>query len=241
MGRFFESRKATIMARSKRVSKAFTRCGREIVIAVKAGGDNPDSNSALRRAIQNARAVNMPKDKITSAIQRAMGASGENYAEVLYEGYAPHGIALMVVTATDNTTRTVANVRMHFNKCGGNLGNSGSVGFLFERMAVFKIKPENIGDREELELELIDFGLEEMLESEDDDGNPIVELRCGFTEFGDLQSALEEQSIETVSANSAFIPHTTTELTDAQLTDVIKLMDRLDSDDDVQHIFHNMA
>lgn len=241
MGRFFEARKATIMARSKRVSKAFTRCGREIVIAVKAGGDNPDSNGALRRAIQNARAVNMPKDKIAAAIQRAMGVGGENYAEVLYEGYAPHGIALMVVTATDNTTRTVANVRMHFNKCGGSLGNSGSVGFLFERMGVFKVKPESIGDREELELELIDHGLEDVLDTEDDDGNPLVELRCGFTEFGGLQSGLEAMNIETVSASSAFIPHSTNELTDAQLTDVIKLIDRLDGDDDVQHVFHNMA
>ena len=183
----------------------------------------------------------MPKDKIQAAIDRAMGAGGENYAEVLYEGYAPHGIALMVVTATDNTTRTVANVRMHFNKCGGSLGNNGSVGFLFQRMGVFKVKPEAIGDRDELELELIDHGLEEMVDSEDDDGNPVVELRCGFSEFGDLQTGLEAQNIETVSASSAFIPHTTTELSDEQLADVIKLIDRLDGDDDVQHVFHNMA
>ncbi|MDG1484167.1 MAG: YebC/PmpR family DNA-binding transcriptional regulator [Myxococcota bacterium] len=241
MGRFFEARKHTIFARSKRISKIFTRCSREIVMAVKAGGENPDSNSELRRAIQNARSANMPKDKIAAAIQRAMNVGGEDYAEVLYEGYAPHGIALMVVTATDNTTRTVANVRMHFNKCSGSLGNSGSVGFLFERMGVFQVKPEDIEDREELELELIDHGLEDMLDSEDEDGNAVIELRCAFSGFGDMQSALEERTIATVSAGSAFIPHATTELSDDQLADVIKLIDRLDGDDDVQRIFHNMA
>lgn len=241
MGRFFEARKSTILARSNRMAKAFTRCSREISIAAKSGGDNPDNNSALRRAIQNARVANMPKDKIAAAIQRAMGVGGEDYAEVLYEGYAPHGIALMVVTATDNTTRTVANVRMHFNKCSGSLGNSGSVGFLFQRMGVFRIKPLDEDAREMLELELIDFGLEEMLDIEDDDGNALIELRCAFTEFGDLQNGLEEANVDTVSATSAFIPHSTNELTDDQLADVIKLMDRLEGDDDVQHVFHNMT
>lgn len=240
MGRIFETRKATMFARYDRMAKAFTRCGREIVIAVRAGGEDPNSNPMLRRAIQNARSVNMPKDKIEAAIKRALGADGEDYEEVIYEGYAPHGIALLVVTATDNTTRTVANVRVHFNKCGGNLGNSGAVSFMFNKMGVFRISPEGI-DAEELEIEMIDYGLEEMGESEDDDGNPLLVIRCGFTDFGNMQSALEERDIKVSSSDIEYIPVTTTELDDTQADEVMELVSRLEGDDDVQKVFHNLA
>lgn len=245
MGRFFEARKATIMARSKRLSKAFTRAGREIVIAVKAGGPSEDSNPALRRAIQNARAVNMPKDKILGAIKRASGADTESYAEVLYEGYAPHGVAVLVVTATDNTTRTVANVRMHFNKGGGNLGNNGSVAFMFDRMGVFRLAPDTLSakglDRDDFLLEMIDHGLETISDEVDDDDNPIVVLRGAFSEFGSLQQGLEEMDVPVVSSGNEFVPQTTTELDDDQIQDVIKLLDRLEADDDVQYVYTNLS
>jgi YebC/PmpR family DNA-binding regulatory protein len=241
MGRFFEARKSTIMARSKRMSKAFTRAGREISIAVKTGGANADSNPSLKRAVQNARAVNMPKDKIQGAIKRASGAGTENYTEVLYEGYAPHGVAVMVVTTTNNPTRTVANVRMHFNKSNGNLGNSGSVAFIFDRMGIFRVKPEAIsGDRDDFMLEMIDFGLEDIVDEVSDDGDPLVALRCGFADFGDLQVGLDEQSIEIVSSGSIFVPQTTMELDDAQIQDILKLLERLEGDDDVQEVFTNL-
>ncbi len=229
-----------MFARYDRMAKAFTRCGREIVIAVRAGGDDPHSNPTLRRAIQNARAVNMPKDKIEAAIKRASGADATDYEEVIYEGYAPHGVALLVRTATDNPTRTVANVRVHFNKGNGNLGNSGSVGFMFNRMGVFRISPEGI-DPDELELELIDHGLEEMGDSEDDDGNPVIVLRCGFTDFGTMQSAIEAKGIEAKSSDIEYIPVTTTELPDDQAAEVMELVSRLEEDDDVQTVFHTLA
>jgi YebC/PmpR family DNA-binding regulatory protein len=229
------------MARSKRMSKAFTRAGREISIAVKTGGANADSNPSLKRAVQNARAVNMPKDKIQGAIKRASGAGTENYTEVLYEGYAPHGVAVMVVTTTNNPTRTVANVRMHFNKSNGNLGNSGSVAFIFDRMGIFRVKPEAIsGDRDDFMLEMIDFGLEDIVDEVSDDGDPLVALRCGFADFGDLQVGLDEQGIEIVSSGSIFVPQTTMELDDAQIQDILKLLERLEGDDDVQEVFTNL-
>lgn len=241
MGRFFEARKSTMMARSKRMAKAFTRASREIVIAVKTSGPNPDSNPVLKRAIQNARAVNMPKDKIQGAIKRASGADTESYTEILYEGYAPHGVAVMVVTTTDNPTRTVANVRMHFNKGNGNLGNSGSVAFMFERMGIFRIKPEAItGDRDDFMLEMIDFGLDNIVDEVNDEGEPLVALRCAFADFGDLQEGLDENRIEVVSSGSVFVPQTTMELDDAQMQDVLKLLQRLEGDDDVQEVFTNL-
>lgn len=240
MGRIFETRKATMFARFDRMAKAFSRCAKEINIAVKAGGTSPDSNPMLRRALQNARSVNMPKDRIDAAIQRALGSSAENYEELVYEGYAPHGIALLVETATDNPTRTIANVRMHFNKGGGNIGNSGSVGFLFRRMGVFRLKPDGV-DQDDLELELIDYGLEEMGESEDDNGNPVLVLRCLFNDFGSLQSAIEERNLNVLSSASEYIPLNVTELTDEQSADVFKLIERLEGDDDVQRVFHNLA
>lgn len=240
MGRFFEARKATIMARSKRLAKAFTRASREIVIAVKAGGPNPDANPSLRRAIQNARSANMPKDKIEGAIKRASGADDENYTEILYEGYAPHGVACMVVTTTDNPTRTVANVRMHFNKGGGNLGNSGAVAFMFDRLGVFRIKPDGV-DRDDLMLEMIDHGLHSMVDETDDDDNPLIALRCEFNDFGTLQQGLDDANIEVVSSGSIFVPQTTMDLDDDQMGEVIKLIDRLEGDDDVQEVFTNLA
>jgi YebC/PmpR family DNA-binding regulatory protein len=239
MGRMFEARKHTIFARNARIAKQFTRVSREIVIAVKAGGPEPDANPALRRAIQNGRAVSMPKDKIKAAIDRALGGQGEDYAEALYEGYAPHGVPVMVVTTTDNPTRTVANVRMHFKKNGGNLGSSGSVAFLFNRMGVIRLNPEGL-DAEELELELIDHGLEDLIEGEDDDGNPLLILRCAFNDFGDLSSGVEAKGIEPVSTGSEFVPTTFMEVTDEQEADIVKLVEALESDDDVQEVFHNL-
>ncbi|MEO6833830.1 MAG: YebC/PmpR family DNA-binding transcriptional regulator [Chitinophagaceae bacterium] len=236
MGRIFEVRKATMFARYDRMAKQFTRVGREIAIAVKKAGPEPDNNPMLRRVMQNAKSYNMPKDRVDAAIKNALGKDTSNYDEVLYEGYAPHGIALMVVTTTDNTTRTVANVRALFNKGGGNLGNSGSVGFLFRHLGVFKLKPEGI-DLEELELELIDFGLEEV--GEDSEGNVIV--RCGFTDFGNMQKALEEKGMEVISSEIEWLAENTTEIPEEQQEDVFKLIAKLEEDEDVQQVFHTMA
>ena len=241
MGRTFENRKHAMMKRGARDSKNFTHCGRQITIAVKAAGGDPDSNPALRRAIQNARAVNMPKDKVQNAIDKALKLGDtSNFEQIFYEGYAAHGIALMVETATDNPTRTVANVRNVFNKCGGNLGNSGSVAFMFTQMGVFRLKPEDV-DRDEMELELIDFGLEDISEATDDDGNPLLHFYCGATEFGTLQSKLEELKSPVVSSGFEWVPSTTTELDDEKLEDVLKLIGKLEEDDDVQAIFHNIG
>ena len=240
MGRIFETRKATMFARWDKMSKAFTRISKEIAIAVKAGGPNVDSNPSLRRAVQNARAMNMPKDKVENAIKRASGQGSENYEEILYEGYGPAGVAILVETATDNPTRTVANVRSHFTKGGGNMGSSGSVGFLFRRMGVFRLNPEGL-DQDTLELELIDFGLEEMGESENDKGETQLVLRCAFADFGTLQRALEERKITPISAEAEYIPSSTVELPQETADEVLKLIDRLEQDDDVQKVFHNLA
>jgi len=236
MGRIFEVRKSTMFARYDRMAKQFSRVGKEIVIAVKKGGQDPATNPMLRRCIQNGKAVNMPKDRIDAAIKNALGKDTSNYDEVLYEGYAPYGVALLVVTATDNTTRTVANVRSHFNKGGGSLGNSGSVAFLFKHTGVFKLKPEGL-NIDDLELELIDFGLDEV--GEDSEGNVIV--RCDFNDFGNMQKALEERGITPISSELEWIPLNTVEVTEEQSEDVFKLIERVEADDDVQHVFHNMA
>ncbi|PSL26873.1 YebC/PmpR family DNA-binding transcriptional regulator [Chitinophaga ginsengisoli] len=235
MGRIFEVRKATMFARWDRMAKQFTRIGKEIAIAVKQGGPDPDNNPALRRCFANAKGVNMPKDRVEAAIKRAMGKDKTDYEEVVYEGYAPHGVAVMVETATDNPTRTVANVRMHFNKEGGSLGNSGSVGFLFNRTGVFKIKNEG-QNLEDLELELIDAGLEEI--GEDSEGN--IVLHTPFTEFGNMSKALEERNIVPISAELQRIPATTVELNEEQAKEVLTLIDRLEQDEDVQQVFHNL-
>ncbi len=235
MGRIFEVRKATMFARWDRMAKQFTRIGKEIAIAVKAGGPNPDYNPALRRCIQNAKGVNMPKDRIEAAIKRASDKSAAGFEEVAYEGYAPHGVAVMVETATDNPTRTVANIRMHFNRGGGNMGTSGSVAFLFSRMGVFKIKNEG-QNLNELELELIDHGLEEI--GEDAEGNIII--RTAFSDFGNMSKALEEKNITPISAELHRIPSTTVELNEDQGKEVLELVDKLEQDDDVQQVFHNL-
>jgi YebC/PmpR family DNA-binding regulatory protein len=226
--------------RVDRMAKQFTRIGKEIVIAVKASGPNPDDNPALRRCYQNARSVGMPKDRVEAAIKRAMGKDTSNYEEILYEGYAPHGVALLVETATDNHVRTVANVKSHFNKGGGALGNSGSVSFQFKKMGVFRLNPEGLS-MEDLELELIDHGLDELGDSNDDNGNPILVLRCAFTDFGNLQKALEEKNITPISAELEWIPTTTVPISDEQAEDISKLIERLEEDEDVNKVFHNMG
>jgi YebC/PmpR family DNA-binding regulatory protein len=240
MGRIFEVRKATMFKRFDRMAKQFTRIGKEIVIAVKASGPNPDDNPALRRCYQNARSVGMPKDRVEAAIKRAMGKDTSNYEEILYEGYAPHGVALLVETATDNHVRTVANVKSHFNKGNGAMGNSGSVSFQFKKMGVFKLNPEGLV-MDDLELELIDHGLDELGESNDDNDNPIFVLRCAFTDFGSLQKALEEKNITAISAELEWIPSTTIPVTDEQAEDISKLIERLEEDEDVNKVFHNMG
>lgn len=224
-----------MFARWDRMAKAFTRIGKEIAIAVKAGGPEPDTNPALRRCMSNAKAVNMPKDRVEAAIKRALGKEMGNYEELVYEGYAPHGVAVLVETATDNPTRTVANVRMHFRKGEGSLGNSGSVAFLFTHMGEFKIKKEAL-DLEELELELIDFGLEEI--GEDSEGNIVV--RTAFDDFGNMSKALEDKGINILTAELTRIPTTTVELDEEAAKEVLELVDRLEQDEDVQKVYHNL-
>lgn len=229
-----------MFARWDRMAKQFTRIGKEIAIAVKAGGPDPATNPALRRCIQNAKSVNMPKDRVEAAIKRAQGKEMENYEEILYEGYGPHGVAILVETATDNHVRTVANIKSHFNKGGGALGNSGSVSFQFRKMGVFKLNPAAL-NVEDLELELIDFGLEEMGESTGENGEPVLVLRSAFTDFGKLQKALEDKGITPISAELEWIPTTTVPVTDAQAEDISKLIEKLEQDEDVSKVFHNMA
>src|SRR6476620_409151 len=240
MGRIFEVRKATMFARWDRMAKQFSRIGKEISIAVKAGGSDPATNPALRRCIQNARSVNMPKDRIEAAIKRASGKEMANYEEVLYEGYAPYGVAVLIETATDNTTRTVANVRSYFNKGNGALGNSGSVSFQFKKMGVFKLKPEGVNP-DDLELELIDAGLEEMGEGTGENGEAVLVLRTGFSDFRNMQRALEEKGIHPISAEVEWIPSTTVQLPEEQAQEVLKLVDKLEQDEDVQKVFHNLS
>lgn len=240
MGRIFETRKHTMFARWDRMAKQFARLSKEITIAAKAGGPDPGANPLLRRVIQNARTVNMPKDKIEAAIKRGSGKDAEEFQEILYEGFAPHGVAVLVETATDNPTRTVSNLRSYFNKGNGTLGNSGSVGFLFKRMGVFRLNPAGLNP-EELELELIDYGLEEMGESTGEKGEPQLVVRCAFNDFGHLQKALEDHGITPLSAESEYIPLTPVELPENQVTEVLSLLDRLEQDDDVQKVFHNLG
>lgn len=223
------------MKRWSSMAKAFTRIGREIAMAVKDGGGDPNYNPRLRIAIQNAKAANMPKANVESAIKKALAKDAENYEEAVYEGYAPCGIAMIVETATDNTTRTVANVRHVFSKYGGSLGTSGSVDYMFSRKAIFKIKSD-IGDREEFELELIDAGLEDIQNEEE--GH--LSLYCNFADFGSLQKALEEKGIEVVEAKLDRIPSHTKKLSDEQVEEVVKLIEKMEEDDDVQNVFHNM-
>ena len=240
MGRIFETRKATMFARWNKMAKAFTRITKEIVIAVKAGGPHPENNPALRRAIQNARGANMPKDKVDAAIKRASGQDQQAYEIVLYEGYGPHGIAVVVETATDNVVRTVANVRMHFKNHGGNLGTTGSVAFQFQKMGVFRLDPQGI-DAEALELELIDHGLEEMGESTGEKGEKQLVIRCGFPAFGQLGAALEERKLNVLSAETEYVAQNPVELPEDRAKEVLEMVDALEQDDDVQRVFHNLA
>ena len=239
MGRIFEVRKHTMFARWDRMAKQFTRIGKEIAIAVKAGGPDPGTNPALRRCFQNAKSVNMPKDRVEAAIKRAQGKEMENYEEILYEGYGPHGVAILVETATDNHVRTVANVKSHFNKGHGVLGNSGSVSFQFKKMGTFKLKPEGV-NIEDLELELIDHGLEDMGEGTGENDETIIVLRSAFNDFGNMQKALEEKGITPISSELEWIPTTTVELPEDQAQEVLKLVDKLEQDEDVQKVFYNL-
>src|ERR1700720_2755017 len=240
MGRIFEVRKHAMFARWNRMAKQFTRVAKDIAIAVHAGGPDPAANPTLRRVLQNARAVNMPKDKTDAAIRRASGKEATNYSEILYEGYAPHGVALLVETATDNPTRTVAAVRNIITKGGGNLATNGSVSFLFRKMGVFRLNPAGI-DQDDLELYLIDHGLEEMGESSDEKGEPQLVIRCAFADFGRLQEALEARGLAPLSAEHEYLCTVPTELPENQATEVLTVIDRLEQEDDVQHVFHTLA
>jgi YebC/PmpR family DNA-binding regulatory protein len=234
MGRAFEFRKARKMKRWSAMSKAFTRIGKDIVMAVKEGGPDPDSNSRLRAVIQNAKAVNMPKDTVERAIKRASDKSQGDYKEVIFEGYAQHGIAVLIETATDNNTRTVANVRAAFNKTDGSLGTSGSVVFMFDHVCNFRVNAEDM-DLEELELELIDYGVEEIFEDEDG-----VLIYAPFESFGNIQNFLEERKIEILSSGFERIPQVSKKLNAEETADVEKLLERLEEDDDVQNVYHTM-
>ena len=244
MGRAFEFRKGRKMKRWDKMSKDFTRIGKEIVMAVKENGPNPDTNARLRTAIQNAKGVNMPKDRVEAAIKRAIGKEEKDYQEVVYEGYGPHGIAIVVETATDNPTRTVSNVRLYFNRNSGTLGTAGSSDYTFTRKGVFKLAAAGL-DRDELELELIDAGAEDVYEAQEEDEHYAVShyivVECAFTDFGQLQKAIEAKGLNVVSATLQRVPNTTTALTDEQAEEVEKLIEKFEEDEDVQAVYHTMG
>lgn len=237
MGRAFEYRKARMFKRWDKMAKTFTRIGKDIVLAVKSGTADPATNSKLRVLLQNAKAVNMPKETVERAIKRASSKDQEDYKEMVYEGYGPHGIAILVESTTDNPTRTVANVRSYFNKLGGSLGTMGMLDFIFERKCIFKIK--NTGkDLEELEFELIDVGGEEIFLDEETN---LINIYGEFTAFGTLQHYLEENGYEIVEADFERIPNDTKTLSEEEVAEVEKLIERIEEDDDVQRVYHNMA
>ncbi len=240
MGRMFEVRKHAMFARWNRMAKQFARIGKDITIAVRQGGAEPANNPVLRRVIQNARSINMPMDKVESAIRRASGQEATDYLEVLYEGYAPHGVAVLVETATDNPTRTVASVRNIFSKFGGNLGSANSVSFLFRKMGVFRLDPAGV-DQDDLELYLMDHGLDEMGESTGEQGEPQLVVRCAFEDFGQVQKALEDRDITPLSAEYEFICTVPTVLPEGLAAESLALIDKLEQDDDVQRVFHTLA
>jgi YebC/PmpR family DNA-binding regulatory protein len=235
MGRVFEKRKHTMFARFDRMAKAFTRIGKDIALAVKQAGPLPENNPKLRLAIQNAKGVNMPKDRVEAAIKRASSKDEKDLSEVVYEGYAPHGVPIVVECATDNPTRTVANIRLHFSKNGGSMGNSGSVAFMFERRGVFKFAPSKL-NLDELELDLIDAGAEDI-----EKGDEEIVVYTKFTEFGHMQKFLESKQLEAKSSELQYIPTTTKELGEAETDEVLKLVEVLEGDDDVQNVYHNLA
>lgn len=224
-----------MFARFDRMAKTFTRIGKEISIAVRQGGPNPEYNPKLRMAIQNAKGANMPKDRVEAAINRASSREEKDYQEVVYEGYAPHGVPVVVECATDNPTRTVANIRLHFSKNGGSMGNSGSVLFMFERKGVFKFDADRL-NLDELELDLIDAGAEDIERNEDE-----IVIYTKFAEFGPMQKFLESRELEAKSAELQYIPNVTKDLSEAEQDEVLKLIDALEGDDDVQNVYHNLA
>ncbi|MDD3033764.1 MAG: YebC/PmpR family DNA-binding transcriptional regulator [Bacteroidales bacterium] len=237
MGRAFEFRKERKFKRWGNMSRVFTRLGKEITIAAKSGGGDPDNNPRLRALISSARSENMPKDNIERAIKRAVEKDHNDYKEVVYEGYGPYGIAFLVETATDNTTRTVANVRSYFNKSNGSLGTQGSVEFMFDRKCVFRVKSSTPVDLDEMELELIDFGAEELFMEDD-----IIVIYGVFESFGTIQKYIEEKGYELVSGAFERIPNTELkELNEEQKADIEKLIERFENDDDVQNVYHTMA
>jgi len=235
MGRIFEKRKHKMFARFDKMAKAFSRIGKDIAIAVKQGGPLPENNPRLRVCIQNAKGVNMPKDRVEAAIRRASSKEEKDFQEVIYEGYAPHGVPGVVETATDNPTRTVANVRLIFSKNGGSMGNSGSVAFMFERRGVFKFDPAAI-NLDEMELELIDAGAEDIELSDEE-----LTVSTKFADFGHMQKFLETKGLEVRSATLQYLPTTTKELPEDQQDEVLKLIEALEADDDVQSVYHNLA
>ena len=236
MGRAFEFRKARKMKRWSAMAKTFTRIGKDISIAVKEGGPNPDTNARLRAVIQNAKSANMPKDNVERAIKKASGADSANYVEMSLEGYAPHGVAVFVECTTDNNNRTVANIRSYFNKCDGNLGTNGSLEFIFDRKAVFTFSESQIEmDLEELEMELIDAGLEEL---ENDEGT--LTVTTDFSDFSNMQKQLESMNIELESSELQRFPNNVKTLVGEEAKSVLKLIDKLEEDEDVQNVFHNM-
>jgi YebC/PmpR family DNA-binding regulatory protein len=237
MGRIFETRKATMFKRYAKMAKAFTKIGREIVMAVKLGGPNPESNPRLRMVIQNAKAVNMPKANVESAIKRASEKDSGNYDEVIYEGYGPHGVPVLVECTTNNPTRTVASVRMYFNRANGALGTNGSVSFMFSHVVLFKIDATGL-NKDDLELELIDFGLEDI--SHDEEHNQFI-IQTQFTDFGKMQGALEERKINVLETSKIYIPTTTKELTPEQEAEVMAMIEKMEEDDDIQAVYHNIA
>ena len=235
MGRVFEKRKYKMFARFDKMAKGFTRIGKDIAIAVRLGGALPENNPRLRMAIQNAKGLNMPKDRVDAAIKRASTKEEKNFEETIYEGYAPHGVPVIVECATDNPTRTVANVRLLFSKNDGSMGNSGSVGFLFQRKGVFKFDPKKI-NLDELELDLIDAGAEDISREEEE-----IIVYTQFTEFGHMQKFIESKHLEAKSSELQYIPTITKELNDADQDEVLKCIEALESDDDVQNVYHNLA
>ncbi len=235
MGRIFEKRKHKMFARYAKMAKMFTRIGKEIAIAVKQSGPLPENNPRLRQAMQNAKGVNMPKERVENAIKRAVSKDMKDFEEIVYEGYAPHGVAVLIETATDNPTRTVANIRMYFNRAGGALGTQGSVAFMFERKGLFKFAKGN-HNVEELELELIDYGANEVLEDDE-----FVYIYTGFEDFGKMAKALEDKGVEVISAELMREALNTVELTPEQENEVQQLLDKIEDDEDVQNVFHTMA
>ena len=236
MGRAFEYRKARKLKRWGNMARTFTKIGKEIEIAVKAGGPDPSSNTRLRVLIQNAKAENMPKENVERAIKRATSKDTTDYKEMVYEGYGPHGIAILVETATDNTTRTVANVRCYFNKCGGTLGNSGSVAFMFDHKCTFKFNNTPATDLEEVEFGMIDLGVDEF-EAEEDG----ITVYAPFENYGDIQKFLEDGGYEIISGEFVRIPTDAKEVTAEQREAIEKLIEKLEEDDDVTNVYHNMS